>query len=120
MIDAGTSGSAAAAGSSAALLDGFHPGIAVSIAIAGLGAAVTLIPLLGRFVPPAWRSPRVETRAGLNGLGAAGLGSAAPSREPQFAGHSALSLVHAAATLRMWAEFLPGIDLQRLRHLFIP
>src|SRR5215207_8224235 len=48
VIEAGTSGSTAAAGSSAALLDGFHPGILVSIAIAVLGAAVTLIPLLGR------------------------------------------------------------------------
>ncbi|HEX2359662.1 MAG TPA: MFS transporter, partial [Solirubrobacterales bacterium] len=51
VIDAGTSGSAAAAGSSTALLDGFHPGIVVSIAIAALGAAVTLIPLLGRLLP---------------------------------------------------------------------
>jgi EmrB/QacA subfamily drug resistance transporter len=48
VIEAGTSGSSAAAGSSAAMLDGFQPGILVSIAIAALGAAVTLIPLLGR------------------------------------------------------------------------
>ncbi len=51
VIEAGTSGSTAAAGSSAALLDGFQPGILVSIAIAVLGAAATLIPLLGRYVP---------------------------------------------------------------------
>jgi EmrB/QacA subfamily drug resistance transporter len=51
MIEAGTSGSSATAGSAAALLDGFQPGILVSIAIAALGAAVTLIPLLGRYVP---------------------------------------------------------------------
>jgi EmrB/QacA subfamily drug resistance transporter len=51
VIEAGTSGSSAAAGSAEALLDGFQPGILVSIAIAALGAAVTLIPLLGRYVP---------------------------------------------------------------------
>jgi EmrB/QacA subfamily drug resistance transporter len=51
VIDAGTSGSSAEAGSAQALLDGFQPGILVSIAIAALGAAVTLIPLLGRYVP---------------------------------------------------------------------
>jgi MFS family permease len=51
VIEAGTSGSNAAAGSATALLDGFHPGIIVSIAIAVLGASVTLIPLLGRLVP---------------------------------------------------------------------
>jgi MFS family permease len=51
VIEAGTSGSSATAGSATALLDGFHPGIIVSIAIAVLGASVTLIPLLGRLVP---------------------------------------------------------------------
>jgi predicted MFS family arabinose efflux permease len=51
VIEAGTSGSSAEAGSAQALLDGFQPGILVSIAIAALGAAVTLIPLLGRYVP---------------------------------------------------------------------
>jgi hypothetical protein len=51
VIEAGTSGSGAAPGSAQALLDGFQPGILVSIAIAALGAAVTLIPLLGRRVP---------------------------------------------------------------------
>jgi EmrB/QacA subfamily drug resistance transporter len=51
VIEAGTSGSSATAGSAEALLDGFQPGILVSIAIAALGAAVTLIPLLGRYVP---------------------------------------------------------------------
>ncbi len=48
VIDAGTSGSGAAPGSAQALLDGFQPGILVSIAIAALGAGVTLIPLLRR------------------------------------------------------------------------
>ncbi len=51
VIDAGTSGSSATAGSAEALLDGFQPGILVSVAIAALGAAVTLIPLLKRYVP---------------------------------------------------------------------
>ena len=50
VIDSGVSGSSAAAGSDAALLDGFHPAILVSLGIAVLGAAVTLIPsLIGRF-----------------------------------------------------------------------
>jgi EmrB/QacA subfamily drug resistance transporter len=51
VIEAGTSGSSEAAGSAQALLDGFQPGILVSIAIAALGAAVTLVPLLGRYMP---------------------------------------------------------------------
>jgi EmrB/QacA subfamily drug resistance transporter len=51
VIDAGTSGSAEAVGSSAALLDGYHPGIIVSLAIALIGAAITLWPLVGRLVP---------------------------------------------------------------------
>jgi EmrB/QacA subfamily drug resistance transporter len=51
VIESGTSGSSATAGSAQALLDGFQPGILVSVAIAALGAAVTLIPLLGRYVP---------------------------------------------------------------------
>ena len=51
VIDAGTAGSGAAPGSAQALLDGFQPGILVSIAIAALGAALTLIPLLRRRLP---------------------------------------------------------------------
>jgi EmrB/QacA subfamily drug resistance transporter len=51
VIEAGTSGSSADPGSAQALLDGFQPGILVSIVIAALGAAVTLIPLLRRRVP---------------------------------------------------------------------
>jgi EmrB/QacA subfamily drug resistance transporter len=51
VIEAGTSGSTADPGSAQALLDGFQPGILVSIVIAALGAAVTLIPLLRRRVP---------------------------------------------------------------------
>ncbi len=51
VIDAGTRGSTAAAGSSAALLDGFQPGIWVSVTIAAIGVAVTFWPLLGRLVP---------------------------------------------------------------------
>jgi EmrB/QacA subfamily drug resistance transporter len=51
VIDAGTSGSGAPDGSAQALLDGFQPGIIVSIAIAALGAGVTLIPLLRRYLP---------------------------------------------------------------------
>jgi predicted MFS family arabinose efflux permease len=51
VIEAGTSGSGAPQGSAQALLDGFQPGILVSIAIATLGAAVTLIPLLRRRLP---------------------------------------------------------------------
>lgn len=50
VIDAGTAASSAPAGSAQALLDGFHPAIFVSLAIAVLGAAVTLIP--GRVRPP--------------------------------------------------------------------
>jgi EmrB/QacA subfamily drug resistance transporter len=48
VIDAGTAGSSAADGSAAALLDGYQPGILVSVAIAALGAVVTLIPLFRR------------------------------------------------------------------------
>jgi MFS family permease len=66
VIEAGTSGSSAAAGSSAALLDGFHPGILVSIAIAVLGASVTLIPLLGRYVP-AWAALATSSDSGDGG-----------------------------------------------------
>jgi EmrB/QacA subfamily drug resistance transporter len=51
VIDAGTAGSSAPEGSAQALLDGFQPGILVSIAIAALGAGVTLIPLLRRYLP---------------------------------------------------------------------
>jgi MFS family permease len=48
VIEAGTAGSEAAAGSPAALLDGFQPGIVVSVVIAAIGAAVIFAPLLGR------------------------------------------------------------------------
>jgi MFS family permease len=48
VIEAGTAGSSAAAGSSGALLDGFQPGIVVSVVIAAIGAVVTFAPLLGR------------------------------------------------------------------------
>jgi MFS family permease len=48
VIDAGTAASSAPAGSSAALLDGFHPAILTSLAIAVLGIAVTVWPLLRR------------------------------------------------------------------------
>jgi MFS family permease len=52
VIDSGIAGSNAAPGSASALLDGFHPAIVVSIAIALIGAAVTLVPpLLGRREP---------------------------------------------------------------------
>jgi EmrB/QacA subfamily drug resistance transporter len=53
VIDAGTAGSSAPEGSAQALLDGFQPGILVSIAIAAIGAAVTLVPLITRRVAPA-------------------------------------------------------------------
>ncbi|HEY1237159.1 MAG TPA: MFS transporter [Solirubrobacterales bacterium] len=46
VIEAGTSASGAPAGSSAALLDGFHPAILTSLAIAVLGIAITVAPLL--------------------------------------------------------------------------
>jgi predicted MFS family arabinose efflux permease len=51
VIDAGTAGSSAPEGSAQALLDGFQPGILVSIAIAALGAAITLLPQLRRRLP---------------------------------------------------------------------
>jgi EmrB/QacA subfamily drug resistance transporter len=52
VINSGTAGSSAAAGSDAAMLDGFHPAILVSIALAVIGAVVTLIPpLLERRAP---------------------------------------------------------------------
>ncbi len=50
VIEAGTAGSNAAAGSSAALLDGFQPGIVVSVVIGAIGAAVIFAPLLGRLL----------------------------------------------------------------------
>jgi EmrB/QacA subfamily drug resistance transporter len=53
VIDAGTAGSSAPSGSAQALLDGFQPGIIVSIAIAAIGAAVTLVPLITRRFAPA-------------------------------------------------------------------
>jgi len=48
VIDAGTAASSAPAGSSAALLDGFHPAILTSLAIAVLGIAITVAPLIRR------------------------------------------------------------------------
>jgi predicted MFS family arabinose efflux permease len=52
VIEAGTAGSGAEPGSAQALLDGFQPGILVSIVIAVAGAAVILVPqLLGRRAP---------------------------------------------------------------------
>jgi EmrB/QacA subfamily drug resistance transporter len=50
VIDAGTATSSAPAGSSAALLDGFHPAILTSLAIAVIGIAITVAPLLRREV----------------------------------------------------------------------
>ena len=51
VIQAGTAGSESPVGSAAALLDGFQPGIIVSVVIAALGVAVTFSGLLGRLVP---------------------------------------------------------------------
>jgi hypothetical protein len=52
VIDAGTSASSSPAGSAAALLDGFHPAILTSLAIAVIGIAITVVPLLrGRRAP---------------------------------------------------------------------
>ncbi len=52
VIDAGTAASSAPAGSSAALLDGFHPAILTSLAIAVIGIGITVVPLLReRFQP---------------------------------------------------------------------
>jgi predicted MFS family arabinose efflux permease len=48
VIEAGTSGSSAPVGSATALLDGFHPALYVSLAIALLGIAVTVSPLVRR------------------------------------------------------------------------
>jgi EmrB/QacA subfamily drug resistance transporter len=48
VIDSGIAGSSSPAGSPAALLDGFHPAILTSLAIAVLGIAITVVPLLGR------------------------------------------------------------------------
>ena len=42
VIDAGTTHSASRAGSAAAMLDGFHPALLVSLTVAGLGLLVTL------------------------------------------------------------------------------
>ena len=42
----------APADSAAALLDGFQPGIIVSVVIAAIGVAVTLYPLVGRLFSP--------------------------------------------------------------------
>jgi hypothetical protein len=46
VIDAGTAASSSPAGSAAALLDGFHPAILTSLAIAVIGIAITVVPLL--------------------------------------------------------------------------
>jgi MFS family permease len=52
VIDAGSAASSSPAGSSAALLDGFHPAILTSLAIAVVGVAITVVPLLrGRIQP---------------------------------------------------------------------
>jgi predicted MFS family arabinose efflux permease len=52
VIDAGTAASSSPAGSAAALLDGFHPAILTSLAIAVIGIAITVVPLLrGRRAP---------------------------------------------------------------------
>jgi MFS family permease len=58
VIEAGTSGSSATLGSAKALLDGFHPGLVVSLAIAVIGIAVTLSPLLSRFTSAKRRGKR--------------------------------------------------------------
>ena len=52
VIDAGAAASSSPAGSAAALLDGFHPAILTSLAIAVVGVAITAVPLLrGRLQP---------------------------------------------------------------------
>jgi EmrB/QacA subfamily drug resistance transporter len=53
VIDAGTSGSSSPAGSATALLDGFHPAILTSLAIAVIGIAITVVPLITRRLAPA-------------------------------------------------------------------
>ena len=53
VIDAGTAASSSPAGSAAALLDGFHPAILTSLAIAVIGIAITAVPLLSRRSAPA-------------------------------------------------------------------
>jgi predicted MFS family arabinose efflux permease len=53
VIEAGTSASSAAPGSAAALLDGFHPAILTSLAIAVIGIAITVVPLITRRFAPA-------------------------------------------------------------------
>jgi MFS family permease len=65
VIDAGTAGSGAAPGSSAALLDGFQSGIIVSVVIAAIGVAVTLSPLFRRLLNPG----RVAVATGSEGDG---------------------------------------------------
>jgi MFS family permease len=64
VIQAGTEGSGSPVGSAAALLDGFQPGIVVSVVIAVLGVVVTLSSLLGRFAPG-----RVAVATGSDGDG---------------------------------------------------
>jgi EmrB/QacA subfamily drug resistance transporter len=46
VINAGTAASSSPAGSAAALLDGFHPAILTSLAIALIGIAITVVPLV--------------------------------------------------------------------------
>jgi MFS-type transporter involved in bile tolerance (Atg22 family) len=58
VIDAGVSASSAPAGSDAALLDGFHLGLAISVGVALIGLAVTASPALARL------SPRIPAFAG--------------------------------------------------------
>jgi predicted MFS family arabinose efflux permease len=53
VIDAGISGSSSPAGSSAAQLDGFHLAIFTSLAIALIGIAITVAPLIMRRIAPA-------------------------------------------------------------------
>ena len=79
MIDAGTAASSAPAGSAAALLDGFHPAILTSLAIAVVGIAITVVPLItGRRAPAPTRTspPSRVTRADSSG------GAASPAVPP--------------------------------------
>ena len=62
VIDAGTAASSAPAGSAAALLDGFHPAILTSLAIAVIGIGITVVPLLRERTSRSWRTPRPASR----------------------------------------------------------
>jgi MFS family permease len=61
VIQAGTEGSSAPAGSATALLDGFHPALYVSLAIALIGIAITVSPLVRRRFSP---TPALAGRSG--------------------------------------------------------